>query len=115
MKHGDVFEKLDPPPGGLAKLRAKLEEGRRGSWSRWIGVGSLALGLAALVLVFTRPGRERASFTWGHTGASEVGLGLTRVQAEVLTVADESQETVAIERVRSGDPRVVIYRVGSVE
>ena len=45
MKHDDVFEVLEPPPHGLTRLRARLEERRatRLAWPALLAVATLAV------------------------------------------------------------------------
>jgi hypothetical protein len=114
MKHSDIFEKLDPPPGGLAKLRGRLEARARSPWRRGLWVPVVA---AVAILVFVRRGggtRDVLSAARSFDGASEVGLGLAPLPDAPLTLADESQKTAAITRVPTSDPRVAMYLMGTL-
>ena len=77
MKRRDVFEELEPPAGGLAKLRERIADGHPSLWPRWALAGAMAAGVAGLALV-DRPVGTLVATARAEAGASEVGLGLAR-------------------------------------
>lgn len=114
MRREDIFPRLNPPPGGLAKLRGRLEVRDGYPWARigWLTAVAVAVGL---ILVLGR----RASFdvvaaARSLGGPSEVGLGLSPLPEAPLTLTDEAQRTSAVTRVPSSDPRVTMYLVGTL-
>jgi len=114
MKHREVFERLDPPPGGLARLRDRLEDRPRARWARLVWAPAVALGVA---VVFVRVGGGKVDVlaaARGQGGASEVGLGLSAPPEAVVTLTDESRSTTALARVPTSDPRVAMFRFATL-
>jgi hypothetical protein len=100
----DVFRELDPPPGGLAALRARIDaRSRRG---RWIALPALATAAAIVFAVVSRP--APAPLPWDPTLQS---LGLEAPPAEPVTLPDSRRGDTALMRVETGTPGVTFYRV----
>lgn len=100
------FRDLTPPPGGLERLRQRIEAGR--GWRRpaWTGVVAATCGLAVLALVLL-PGwlqraRTRAQFT------AAVRQAMQPIRPGELRVVNGA--ALALE---SGQPGVRIYLVQS--
>jgi hypothetical protein len=84
----ELFEPLEPPPGGLQRLRARLDAPRTRSAPIWIfAVATCALALGAVAL--QAPPREP------------------------VTVPPSGRAEVAVVRVPLRDERVVFYWVAS--
>ena len=105
MKRDELFEVLEPPPHGLTRLRARMAARRANRLLR----PALALAFAAAVALLLVP-REapvdlsadlRASLT-----GSLVGLG-----SDGAPVAALDGRSLGVERLPSGNPKVVLYRV----
>ena len=97
----DVLPDLEPPPGGLAGLRARLERPRR--WP----VAVVALAAAVLLAVAFQPERRPLP-------QDPVLLAMLQPPSEPATVVPEARGRLAMERVAVGSAGVVYYRVGGV-
>lgn len=100
------FPDLAPPPGGLERLRARLDRRRRPLARPLVG---LALAAAALLLWLRLPPSH-------PTPAAPLGPGiavLTGLPAEPVTVAPGETGGTAVTRVPTEDRGVVMYRVAS--
>ena len=109
-----LFESFDPPRGGLAALRTRIERDRRGR------VRSLNLqAIAAVVLVL-------AISTWSvfaprmpveplpSFDLARIGLGLAPKPPDAVTVPDGRRHEFAVHRVSLETDSVVFYRIGSL-
>ncbi len=116
MNPDDILERLEPPPGGLAKLRALLES-RPGVLRRLAPPIAVAVAVAAIVLLFV--GRRRAMDPLAEArrqgNGAEVALGLAPVPKAPVIVDSDSRGTTALARVESADPNVAFYWVSSTE
>jgi hypothetical protein len=114
MKHEDVFEHLEPPPGGLARLRERMTP-RRASIPRRLFPVAAALALAALVLLFwsrrTTPDLVAAARDRG--GLDQVALGLAPVPSAPAALTDDARATTALAEVPTSNPTVAFYWVSS--
>jgi hypothetical protein len=120
MKHDELFEKIDPPRGGLAKLRARLDEGSSRSrwWKRALVVAPAALAVAAIVLlVLSRPQQtpDLVAAARSNGGLDEVSLGLAASPAAPVALVDDDRATAAIAEMRSSNPNVVVAWVVSTK
>ena len=105
MKRDELFEVLEPPPQGLTRLRARVASRRADRLLR----PALALAFAAVVALLFVPravpvdltGDLRASLTGSLVGLGSTGAPVTALDAQ----------SVAVERLPSGNPKVVLYRV----
>jgi hypothetical protein len=109
-----LFESFDPPRGGLAALRTRIEHDRRGR------VRALNLqAIAAVVLVLAvstwsvfaprRPVEPLPSFD-----LARIGLGLAPKPPEVVTVPDGRRHELAVHRVPLESDSVVFYRIAAL-
>ena len=110
-----LFETLDPPPGGLPKLRERLEGD-----ARWRRRGRPALGVSAGLLVVVVVG-------WVVSSPSEeqdippefdlvrIHLGQLPPPSEALTIPETRRGQTAVRRVPLETDDVVFYLVDSVE
>ncbi|MHB8419564.1 MAG: hypothetical protein ACYDCL_15925 [Myxococcales bacterium] len=99
----ELFPLLEPPPGGLARLRQRLAEGRQRR--RWVVALAAAVPLAAgaaAALLLTRP-----------PSAETLGLALPDLRPPVEPVAAVAGDASppVLQRLASADPKVVIYLV----
>ena len=133
----DVFEKLEPPPGGPARLRARMTAAARPRESSafrplaWIAAAAVAASLTALVVLaaLERPVTHAASGpavvppTTVVAAASGVPLpgthpalatlGLEPLPTEPVTAA-AGASSLALRRVPVADDRVVFYLVADI-
>jgi len=112
-----MFEPLEPPPGGLVRLRARLERDRRRTRARRTACGAAAallLGLAAWLAL--GPGTTgRPAEAGDPFRLARIGLGLDRLPSEPLTIRAEDRHRTAALRVPLSDESVVFYLVASVD
>jgi hypothetical protein len=107
-----IFEVLEPPAGGLDRLRARLGHDRRRRTAfriAWAGAASLVLA-AATVLMLTLPAGSPEEFR-----DARVHLGLLPRPSESVTIPVGSRHRTAALRVPLPDDRVVFYRVSTLE
>lgn len=102
MKHDEVFEVLEPPPHGLTRLRARMAARR----ARRVLGPALVGSLAALLVVLFFP-RDEAVDLRASYAASVFNAG-----GPPVTALDGS--AVAVERMPSSNPQVVLYRISSL-
>lgn len=102
MKRDELFEVLEPPPHGLTRLRARLaaRRARRLLWP------ALVSSLAALLVVLFVP-REQPVDLRAALADSVFG-------AEGPPVSALDGSALAVERLPSSNPQVVLYRVASL-
>lgn len=111
-----IWVVLEPPPGGLVRLRARRDAGRRRAWP-WL-VGAACATAAALVLalrVTPPPAAARAPVDL-LAGAEAtavhprwIELGRAQAPSEPLTLARETGDLLAARRVATDDAAVVLY------
>ena len=100
MKRDDVFEVLEPPPHGLTRLRGKLAS-RRANRLLW---PALVTAVAAAVVVLLVPrGEVPADFS----------ASLARESGPPVSALDG--QSLGLERLPSGNPKVVLYRVAVLD
>ena len=108
VKRDDVFGELAPPPGGLTRLRARLDE-ERGDVLRWHRAAWAAATVAAVALLWTRPSIAPSPL---EATPGLVRLGAASSPRASVTVVDDSRASVAVLAVAE-TPDVVFYRVSS--
>ena len=110
MRQQDLFERLDPPPHGLTRLRARLEaRGPRRVLLYAVAFGVLAGIVAAWIARPRTP--DLVARAHGRASLDDVGLGFAR--APTGPVVDG--EGTALAEVKTTDPRVVFVWVASTE
>jgi hypothetical protein len=109
VKLDDVFVALDPPPGGLARLRQRLAgepaRRRRQAWA--------ALGVAAAVCLLALIGRARdpvLDLRMVRNYGALAALGLVEVPREPVASVHRDGVSVAVKRVAT-DPSLAVYLV----
>lgn len=112
MKKSELFELLEPPPGGLTRLRARLDEGRRPVWRPLLAMAYAVAIVVAGTLTSSRPpppvdlfGAVRAS------PAASVAMGLETPGEPVAITGGEA----ALQRRPSSNPQVLMYRLAVLE
>jgi hypothetical protein len=110
-----LFEVLEPPPGGLARLRARIEAHERSM--RRTGLLFGAAGLAAALLLITvlllAPPAHRALLHGAEGDLLAIRLGLAAAPEEPVTIPPALRGSYAASRVPTSDDRVTYYRIGS--
>ena len=108
-----LFAMLDPPPDGLAGLRARLDTERRGRMRRprW-RLAVLMAGLVGLVaiMVMLPPEPELPP----ELDLVRMHLGQLPPPTEAVTLVRESRTELALQRVPLDTDQVVFYLVGSM-
>ena len=107
-----LFEELEPPRGGLADLRARIETDRRRRVRRWQlqGAAAAAAVLVVAVLVFFPPSDRPAPLV-AEFSPSLIRFGLGDAPAEPVTIPIGNRGEMAALRVPVDDQRVVLYLV----
>jgi hypothetical protein len=118
------FETLQPPRGGLAALRGRLEaDGRGRARARRMRFAAAAACVAFLGIMLTwmatrtRDGRPRAGLDGEGDPFRMVRLevGLAAPPEEPLTIPPGQRHRLAAHRVPVESERVVFYRVASLD
>jgi hypothetical protein len=117
IKHG-LFEVLDPPPGGIAKLRERLDADDRSMSrvKRFAFVAAPALAIAAAVLLVMNQPRvpDLVGAAKAHGGVDEVALGLSNAQQASVVIAPTSNNA-GLVPVKTENPNVSFYWVATTE
>lgn len=110
------FELLDPPPGGLTRLRARIDGDRRRRATlrlAWSGAAATLLIAAAVTLALSIPRSKQESDP--RFRRARIHLGLAAPPSEPMVVPEENRHLAAARRVPLPDDKVVFYRVASLE
>ena len=112
----DLFERLDPPAGGVELLRARIARTKRARVRRRRVAGALVAAplLVAATYIAILPRTNEAQVLLGFS-PTRVALGLEARPSEPVTVAPDDHGSVAVQRVALGTDTVLLYLVGSVE
>jgi hypothetical protein len=111
---GPLFRELAPPPGGLARLRDRLEaaEARRRRLALgWGAASALAAAALALVVTLTPQGQAPALPPLALRSPALVRLGIQSPPDAPVTVPPEARARIAVSAVPVTDPGVIYYRV----
>jgi hypothetical protein len=114
VKRDDVFDRVAPPAGGLAALRARLD--RKASGARFVLAAAAAVAVVAaiaLILAGRRDAVDVAALARDHGGPSAITLGLAGPPAAAVTLTDDQRATAALDAVPTSDSRVAFYWVSS--
>lgn len=108
-----LFELLEPPPGGVERMRARLAEPARERRGLWLATSSVvALGaLVALLAVLSTEMRGRSAGDNPILAAPELDRLLGRPTRAVPLTVERDGRTLQTEELPSSDPQVRIYRV----
>lgn len=108
-----LFELLEPPPGGVERMRARFAEppqSRVGFGVAAFGVAAMAL-LAVMIALLPKPEEPPATADSTILAVPELDRLLGRDSAPVPLTVQRGDERVQIEELPSSDPQVRIYRV----
>jgi hypothetical protein len=108
-----LFELLEPPPGGVERMRARFAElprSRVGFGMSAFGVAAVAV-LAALVALLPNGPQPPAIADNTILDAPELDRLLGRESAPAPLTVERDDQRVQIEELPSSDPQVRIYRV----
>jgi hypothetical protein len=110
------FELLEPPRGGLALLRARIErDSRRRFRLRWMSAIAATAGVLVLIVVITRLETRPAQPPKPDPFLlARVQLGLTPAPEEPVTVPAEYRHRTAVRRMAVRSDEVVFYQVASL-
>ena len=122
-RHEDLFPRLEPPPGGLVRLRARLDRDRgRALRTRWTiafagAFAAIALALAWWGVIPDQAGPHATAALDLSPGADHPTLRQMRglVPDEPVTLVGEARGRVALQRVQTSDDKVIFYMVGTIE
>ena len=112
-----LFPDLVPPPGGLQRLRARLDarDERRPALPRWTwALPPVAAAVAALLLTIrppAPPSAPRALPPAPFSSPALVRLGLEALPSAAVTVPPEARDHVSIQAVPVATEGVIYYRV----
>ena len=117
MKREDVFERLEPPPGGVAKLRERMTARPSPMVRRLVPVAA-ALAIAAVVLLFwsRRTTPDLVAAARHRAGLEQVALGLAPSVGErggPAALTEDERATMALAEVPTSNPTVAFYWVSS--
>ena len=109
-----LFEPFEPPRGGLAMLRTRIERDRlrrvRALNLQAVAAFGLALAISTWSVFAPRPQQEPLpSFD-----LARIGLGLAPRPAEAVTVPADRRHELAVHRVPLETDSVVFYRIASL-
>ena len=115
MKREEVFEQLEPPPGGVARLRERMTERPSSTVRRLVPVAG-ALAVAAVVLLVwsrreTTP--DLVSSARQRAGLEQVALGLAPAPVGSAALTKDERTTTALAEVPSSNRAVAFYWVSS--
>ena len=117
MKREDVFERLEPPPGGMAKLRERMAARPAVSFLRAPRLVPVAavLAIAAVLMLFWYRGRppDLVAAARQHGGLEEGALGLAPASRGSAALPDKDRATTALAEVPTSNPTVAFYWVSS--
>jgi hypothetical protein len=119
VKHEDLFEQIDPPAGGIAKLRARLDGAERTTRRARVAFVAVPAALAVAAAVFLVLNRPRAtdlvSAARAHGDVDQVALGLAEAPQMSAAVTRQGQATAGLVQVQTQNPNVAFYWVASTE
>jgi hypothetical protein len=110
-----LFETLDPPPGGLTRLRTRIrKERRRRVRNRSLVTAAAAVVLVGLVALFFVPtGGDARSLPGMESDLLAIRLGMVDPPTETVSIRPDLRHDYAVLEVPTEDDRVVFYMVGS--
>src|SRR5262245_35509806 len=110
-----LFPTLDPPPGGLTRLRTRIREDRRRRARSWglATAGIAAVAFAVLVLVPPRPVAPLQALPGLESDLLAIQLGIVDPPSEPVSIRPDLRGEFAVRRIPTTDRRVVFYLVGS--
>ncbi|HEY5148074.1 MAG TPA: hypothetical protein VII82_14970 [Polyangiaceae bacterium] len=115
MKRSEIWKRLEPPPGGLARLHARMNARPSVARRRATVALSFALAAAVLLLFFTsrRHAIDPVAAARQQGAAPAITLGLAPMPAGTVAIDGDDRATTALVEVRTSNPRVSFYWVSS--
>lgn len=114
MKREDVFERLTPPKGGLADLRARIDRGPNAFGLRAPLVVMFATAAVVTSIFFSRkPVPNLIEQARAHDDGAEIALGLVAAPHETVQISAQDRGTTALVRVPTARTDVAFYWVAS--
>lgn len=107
------FDLLEPPPGGIERMRARLAEPARSQPAFWLSASSItALAvLFAFLAVISTELRGPGVAADAMLNAPQLDRLLGRELRFVPLTVEQDGKTIPTEELPSSDPRVRIYRI----
>jgi hypothetical protein len=112
-----LFETLEPPRGGLAGLRARVEresEARTRASRRWVMATASCLPLVVLGAILLSTIKPQTPMP-ERFRLARIAAGLETPPSEPMTIAKDQHHLVAAQRIPTVSEDVVFYLVASVE
>ena len=109
----EVFDQLEPPPGGVERMRARFAEpvrSRAGFGLAALGVATV-LALAAVLVYLPAAPPKSGGADNALVAAPELDRLLGRETPPVPLTVKRDDQAVQIEELPSTDPQVRIYRM----
>jgi hypothetical protein len=114
MRHDEVFERLEPPPGGLTRLRGRIHTRSRRRAPLLVVAFAVVAACVALLIV-RRRGPDLVTLAHTHPDTSEIGLGLAPMPADPVALTAEQRTTTAMREVHTANSNVSFYWVSSID
>jgi hypothetical protein len=112
----DLFPLLEPPPGGLARLRSLLDQEEMGRRRMPLIALGMASAAAAVLVAFVLLSNRGTGEPWRDSeDPTLVRLGLTAPPSEPVEIPLRDRSSMAAMRVAVDDPNVVFYLVASAQ
>ncbi len=115
-RHGRLFERLEPPPGGLQRLRARIERrARHHACLERLGYASaFALLLFLTAAVIVGPRRLKSEPPLPAFDQARLRLGMSSSPVEAMTIPASERTVLGAQRVPLQTNEVLFYLVASV-
>lgn len=117
VRRGDLFERLEPPPGGIGRFRARLGEPRRSGATRFAaGLVLAGAAAAAMAIGVLRPRDESEvrGLLFARADPASVLLGFAPPPPDTVVLVEGEQTHAALARVPSDNPEVIVYLAATV-
>jgi hypothetical protein len=115
-ERGRLFEVLEPPPGGLAKLRARIASDTRQRRSfellGYAAAAALLLFLTGVTIV--GPRGSRSGYAMPQFDQARLRLGMDSSPAEALTIPASERAVLGAQRIPLPTNDVQFYLVASI-
>jgi hypothetical protein len=99
----DLFPVLEPPRGGLQRLRARMEQPRRAR-AAWLAVPALAVAVLLAVLVTLPTAPAPAQLTGSHPALAPLGPAVSGRAGTTVAQIPVQRSDVALYFVSSSPP-----------
>lgn len=108
-----IFRELEPPPGGAARMRARLvAPPRTTDWINWLGAVAVASVAAIAVVTFSlQPGELPTVDPESLFSAADFDRLLGRESVAFELSVRRGTETIGVSEIESGNPKVRIYQL----